>query len=70
MFPVRDAEFHVAVLTEVPLQPCGLTSDLVQNTEHELFGGHWSREYADILLVGNAGVSPCLDEGITQSSVP
>ena len=69
MLPVGDIELHVAALAEVTLQPRGFTADLVQNAKHELLGGHWSREYADIVSVGYAGVSSCLDEGITQTCV-
>ena len=61
VLPVRDAELHVAALAEVPLQPNGLPRYLVENPEHQLFGCHWRREDADVLLVGVSGVSPCSD---------
>lgn len=69
VFPVGDVEFHVAVLAEVSLQPRRLVANLVQDTKHQLFSGHGSREYADTLLVGYTRVSSGLDQCITQSGV-
>ena len=69
MLPVRDAELHVTALTEVALQPGGFTGYLVQDAKHELLGGDRGGEYTDILSIGNSGVGPCLDEGITQTRV-
>ena len=69
MFPVRDTELHVAVLAEVTLQPGGLSVDLVQDAEHELFGRDWGREDADTLFVGDARMSTSSDESITETSV-
>ena len=70
MLPVGDAELHVAVLAEVALQPDRFLGDLVQDPEHELLRGHRRREDADTLLVSDARVSPCSDEGITETCVP
>ena len=69
VLPVRNIELHVAVLTEVSLQPRRLVTNLVQDTKHQLFCGHGSSEYADTLLVGNTRVGSGFDQCIAQSRV-
>lgn len=66
MLAMRNVELGVAVEAEVSLQPGGFGVDLVQDPEEQLLGGHGSVEDAQALLVGDAWVTPALDEGVTQ----
>ena len=66
VFPVRDVKLHVAVETEVSIQPDWLSVDLVKDAEEQLLCGNRSVEDTHSLLVGHPRVRPCLDQGITQ----
>lgn len=68
VFSVRDVELHATVVAEVSIQPGWLCVDLVQDSEQQLFGGYWGVEYAHALPVGDARMSPYLDESIAKHS--
>jgi len=56
VFPVRDVKLHVAVETEVSIQPDWLSVDLVKDAEEQLLCGNRSVEDTHSLLVGHPRV--------------